>query len=531
VTYPAIPTESALERLCTLAAEDPDGLLMRSLDTGDELTHRNMLDQVLDWAGAYKGLGVARGSVVAVMLGLSPDAYFAWLGIAWLRAVEVPINLDLRGVLLAHVLRSSGASTVVCQSRFVERILEVSAELEALRTIVVIDEGELPEKLPWKVLRRDDFFAARQPAAAVDPPNGHDTAAVVYTSGTTGPSKGVIVPWRELSAYARCYPAQVAGEAFRMYSPWPVFHVNGKFALVETLNRHGTMVMRDRWRTEYFWEDIRNNGVTVAVIIGGISHFLWSAEPDPRDADNPLEHVLMAPVLPQFREFEQRFGVKIHTGYASSEAGQPTAAFHPLPNNRTCGRLLAEYELRLVDPDGNEVGPNTPGEALVSAREPDIMALGYWNMPEATETAWRDGWFHSGDGLMRDEDGYFYYVDRVRDSLRRRGENISSWELESLVNGHPDITESAAIAVPGDPGGDDEIMVVIVTRAGSSISGEELIAYLQPRTPRFMIPRYIRVAGELPRTHTGRVRKVELRDVGITADTWDRVEAGIRLPR
>jgi carnitine-CoA ligase len=527
-----VPTQSALERLSSLAETHPDGVLVRCLDTGIDYSHARMLDDVRDWAAAFRGLGVEPGTVVSVMLPLCMDAYFAWLAIAWLRGIEVPVNTDYRGPVLAHVLASSQSEVAVVHSRYLDRFVRIAGEVPYIRTLLVVDDGEIPGILPWNVVRREQFFAGSRSIDATDAPGSADIAAVVYTSGTTGPSKGVVVPWQELNCYTPCWPPDISGPGFCLYSPWPTFHVNGKFALVETLNRGGRVVVRERWRTEQFWDDVRANGVTAAVILGGVSHFLWSQPETDRDADNPLEHVMMAPVHPEFREFEKRFGLKVHTGFASSEAGQPCYAFHPLPNHKTCGRLAPEYEIRLVDADGREVGPNEMGEALVRSSERDFMSRGYWKMPDATERAWADGWFRTGDGLMRDIDGYFYYVDRVKDSLRRRGENISSWELESLVNGCTGVMESAAVAVPGDSGDvDDEILVVVVLEPGAAVQPEQLLAEMLPRTPRFMVPRYIRFTTGLPRTHTGRIRKVELREDGITADTWDRIRAGITLAR
>lgn len=524
-TSVVVEQRSALEVLASKAATDPDALLIRCLDTEIDYTNRDVLEHTLRWAGMLSSIGVGPGTVVAVMQPLGVDSYHVWLGAAWLRSVEVPINTDYRGAMLVHILTTSGARTMVCHSQYLERLSEVADQLHPLEMVVVPDDGPLPDGLPWNVVRSSDLPDDRGTVAS-QPPGPEAIAAVVYTSGTTGPSKGVMVPWRELSGFTYGWPPEVRGDGFRLYSPWPLFHVNGKFAFVETVNRGGSMVLRSRWRTPQFWPDVRENDVTAAVILGGVSHFLWSAPPADDDAANPLEHIMMAPVLPQFREFESRFGVKIHTGFASSEAGQPCFAWHPLPNHRTCGQLADGFELRLIDADGVDVPPNQMGEAVIRSEHANAMSQGYWRLPETT--AWQDGWFHSGDGLMRDEDGYYYYVDRVRDSLRRRGENISSWELESLVGAHAQISECAAIAVSGEAGDvDEDIMIVVVPSGDGVLTPEDLMADLQQRVPRFMIPRYIRFAESLPRTHTGRIRKVELREVGVTSDTWDRVRADV----
>jgi carnitine-CoA ligase len=514
-----IHRQSALEELCRHAQDEPDRLMMRFLDSGEDYSYRALLDGVLLWAGAFARLGVEAGTAVATMVPVSPEGYLTWLGVAWLRGVEVPVNLDYRGALLVHVLNSSGARVVVCSSEFSGRIVEVADQVPSLETMVVIDDGEVVAG-PWQVVRRDEFFEGVTPVEEGDPPGPGDVAAVVYTSGTTGPSKGVIVPWRLMNSL-QGYPPEATGERLRIFSPWPLFHVTGKMAFTGAVIRQGSSVIRRRWSTDAFWSDIRENDVTATLILGGMTYFLWSRPARDDDAENPLVWLSMGPVIPEFREFEERFGVEVWSGYASSEAGMPTVAYHPFPNGRTCGRLRPEYEIKLIDEDGNEVGPNVPGEALVRSTERELMSLGYWNMPEATEKAWAEGWFHSGDGLKRDDEGLYYFVDRVKDSLRRRGENVSSQELESIVNTHPAVAESAAIGVPASAV-DDDIMIVVVAAAGGGCSAAELVEYLTPRTPKFMIPRYVRFVDELPKTITGRVQKVKLREAGLTADVWDR---------
>jgi crotonobetaine/carnitine-CoA ligase len=248
------------------------------------------------------------------------------------------------------------------------------------------------------------------------------------------------------------------------------------------------------------------------------------------DADNSLTDVLMAPVIPDYRAFETRFGLRIHTGFSLSEVGLPVIGAHPLPNHRTCGRLAPGYEIRLSDESGEEVGANVVGEAWVRAADPDWICRGYLNMPEKTAEATAHGWFHTGDGLMRDEDGNYYYVDRMKDCIRRRGENISSFDVENEVNAHPDIVESAAFEVKGEDG-DGEVMIAVVRKVGSTLSESDIVEFLIPRLSRFMIPRFIEFVVELPKTHTNRTRKIELRERGATDTTWDRMKAGITLTR
>ncbi len=374
-----------------------------------------------------------------------------------------------------------------------------------------------------------DFFNGVTPAAGLPVPTKSDICSVVNTSGTTGPSKGVLMSWELLGTFSAAL-GPATGERFRMYSTWPTFHNSGKFAFNEAVRRGGSLFVRQRWQTDKFWSDVRASGATVSGVIGGVSNFIWSLPARVDDADNTLEYMFMAPVIPQYREFEKRFGLTICSGYGQSEAGGPIMCSSPLPNHRTCGRVVPGYHVKLVDPEGNEVGTHTVGEALVRSDDPDRMFAGYLNMPEKTAESWAGGWFHTGDGMMRDEDGNYYYADRVKDSIRRRGENISSFEVENEVNAHPAVAESVAVAAKGEDG-DGEVLIFVVRKPGSRVTPEELIEFLIPRMSRFMVPRFIDFIDALPKTPSNRTRKVELRDRGVTATTWDRIKAGIKVAR
>jgi crotonobetaine/carnitine-CoA ligase len=248
--------------------------------------------------------------------------------------------------------------------------------------------------------------------------------------------------------------------------------------------------------------------------------------PEPTDADTPLENVFMGPLIPQVEEFKARFGVRVGTGFGMSEVGVPLGSDgFDLANGTSCGRVRQgppHYEVRIVDEHDEPVPVGTVGELVVRSGDPWVITPGYFNQPARTAEAWRNGWFHTGDAFRCDEDGNYYFVDRIKDAIRRRGENISSFEVEALVNQHPDVQECAAVAVPSELG-EDEIKVVVVAAGDGSVDPAELLAFLEPRMPKFMLPRYVEVIAGLPKTDaTFRTRKVELRDAGVTATTWDR---------
>jgi crotonobetaine/carnitine-CoA ligase len=262
---------------------------------------------------------------------------------------------------------------------------------------------------------------------------------------------------------------------------------------------------------------------------------LLLAQPEkPDDADNPLRGVIMAPLIPDLERFKRRFGVRVCTAYGMTEIAYPFASGWNLVNATSCGRLRRGppgYEVRVVDAEDREVGCDRIGELIVRTAEPHIITPGYFGMPEKSAEIWRGGWFHTGDGFRHDADGNFYFADRIKDAIRRRGENISSFEVEAGVNEHPAVLESAAIGVPSEHS-EDEVKVIVVLRPGAALEPKDLIAFLAPRMPRFMIPRYVEIADALPKTDaTQRTRKHELRASALNARTWDREAAGVELPR
>jgi crotonobetaine/carnitine-CoA ligase len=360
-------------------------------------------------------------------------------------------------------------------------------------------------------------------------------SSVIYTSGTTGPSKGVLVSWAGLQDLNGMLPDDIVPQADAgYYSVYPAFHVAGKAAICVAFTRQARLVFRESFSLSSYWDDIRRYNCVFGGLVGPMAAMILGQPPTPSDADNPLRGVVMAPVIPEFEEFKRRFAVRVCTGFGMTEIGYPFASGWELSDHTTVGRVRSgspHFEVRLVNEFDEEVGPGEFGEMVVRTSEPWIITSGYFQMPDKTAAAWRNGWFHSGDGFTRNENGNFYFVDRIKDAIRRRGENISSFEVESAVNEHPAVAESAVIGVPSELG-EDEVKVVVVLHPGAALRPEELIAYLIPRMPRFMIPRYVEIAEELVKTEsTQRTQKFALRADALNERTWDREKAGIELPR
>jgi crotonobetaine/carnitine-CoA ligase len=339
-------------------------------------------------------------------------------------------------------------------------------------------------------------------------------------------------PWGQLYQQAIHFDL-TDGDAF--YMPFPMHHITGRTPLYVMALVNGRAVIRERFDTAAFWPDIEHYRCTVGVLMGPMTAFLWQQEPRDDDALHPLEKVWMVPLVPYIDEFKARFGVRISTFFGSTEQG-PVLYTRDASSAmwKSCGRLREGFpgcDIRVVDHDDYEVGPGEVGELILRTSEPWTMIAGYFGMPDKTAEAWRNGWFHTGDAFTYDAEGNFYFVDRAKDCIRRRGENISSFEVEAEVDAHPLVVESAAIGVPSELG-EEDVKVVVVTQPDATLTPEALIEFLVPRMPRFMVPRYVEFVPELEKTEaTLRVKKYLLRENALNDNTWDRDATNIALPK
>ena len=510
------------------ARECPDRIFLQHVD-GSEMAYGELHSRALHWAGGLAALGVAKGDTALVMLPNTAESVLSWLAISWAGGIEVPVNTAYRGKLLEYIINNSTARVLITCPEYIERIEAVAAGFTHLRTVIVV-RGATPSSttLP-SVMDGATALDAATPIVS-DGPAYYDIANIVYTSGTTGPSKGVMMPWAQSHEMSiSCLPVDGFGEDDAWYSPFPLFHMSGKIALYASALQNCRFVMRESFSTRDFWPDVDRFGCTISLLIGTTNAFVWSLPEQPDDADHPLKYSLQSPLPADPDAYMKRFGIKIGSCFNMTEISAPIWTHWTL-HGRSCGRLRPGQQLRIVDEHDEEVPPGTIGEIIVRTDQPWLMNAGYFNMPEKTVEAWRNGWFHTGDVGYVDEDGWYYYLDRKKDALRRRGENISSMELEALVNDHPDVQESAVIGVASDLG-EDDVKVVITIRPDCDFTPESLITYLIPRIPRFMIPRYVEVLDALPKTPTEKVRKEVLRQAGVTPGTWDREKSRMVLPR
>lgn len=486
------------------------------------------LDRSSDRAAkALQELGVGKGDNVALMLGNRPEFLFLWFGLSKIGGVEVPINTGHRGSILQYMIDKAECRVLFVEADLLPHVAAVIEGLPRLATIVILD-GVPDTGVPGNRSCRSfetvmDNDGAFQP---VDVSPG-DPFVVLFTSGTTGPSKGSVMP-QNYALHTGEIIARTAGygEADRLYNALPLFHGNAQLlSTMPALMSGATMVLAEKFSASRFWDDVRQFQCTAFNYIGSILSILMKADLTPDDAANPLRLMLGAGAQPGlFEAFEKRFGVVLIEGYGMSEVGLPLMSTMEVRRPGSCGKPHPDYEVILVDGDGAPVGPNTPGEAWIRPRKPWSMLLGYYGMPEKTVEAWQNLWFHTGDYLQRDDDGFFHFVDRKKDAIRRRGENISSFEVERIVLGHPKVLECAAVPARSELG-EDEVMICVVRRAEAALTAEELVEFCSGEMAAFMVPRYIRFLDRLPKTPTERVEKYKLREDGVTADCWDREAA------
>jgi carnitine-CoA ligase len=476
---------------------------------------------------------VVPGEPVCVWSPTRPEMVQAWLGINAAGAVYAPLNLASRGSFLEHALNLAKPRVLIAHAGLIERLQGL--ELPTLELVVAI--GDVPDvPIQWPVIAFSELIGSGGAPRPVleESREPWDDFALIYTSGTTGPSKAVRLSYASHRLYADGLVWPEIGADDRFLISVPLSHVAGTSLTYAMLQRGGTIVLPGGFDAKRFWEEVRYQATATFVIHGMVS-FLLGQPPGDDDADNPLRFVYMGP-LTRVHEFCTRFGVRVWTGFGMTEL--PTALRSELDptSETTVGRPFnPDFECRLVDEHDLPVPDGTPGELIVRHRLPWVINSGYKDMPEATAEAWRNGWFHTGDQLMVDDAGDWVFVDRAKDAIRRRGENISSYEVEVEVLSHADVDQVAAIAVPNPDmegsAGDEEVKVVVVPVAGRTVDPLGLVEYLIPRMPRHMVPRFIEVVDELPRTPSFKIKKAELRSAGITAGTWDRERAGVRLKR
>jgi crotonobetaine/carnitine-CoA ligase len=474
-------------------------------------SYRQLFRRGLAAAAALQEAGVGPGDPVLLMLPNVIEFIDAWIGLAMLGAVEVPVNTGLVGAVLRHQVASSGAQVIVVHASLLERLAGAVPEPERPRAVAVGGPSPGPPAVAWpELLARADLGAPGRPAPP-SPAAEHDRLAVMYTSGTTGPAKGVDITHVHAFTYASTVARLLRlSPGDRYFAPLPLFHIAGQWALVYACLQAGaTAVVAERFSASRYWDTVREHAVTASFLLGTMANMLARQPERADDGRNPLDRVLMVPLVDDVARFRERFQVQICTCYGSTESNVPVISGYDVTDPRVAGRAAPGYSLRVADEFDYEVPDGAVGELLVRAHDPWVIATSYHTGGSAA--TFRNCWLHTGDAFRRDSAGNYYFVDRVRDYIRRRGENISSSDIEREVNAFPAVAESAAVGYHCDLG-EDEVAVFAVPKPGMALVPGELTSFLAERLPRFMVPGRVEVVPELPKTLTGKIQKHLLRD-------------------
>ena len=517
------------------AARHPDKVYLDVPWAAESFTYAETLTLAERVGSGMLAAGASQGDRVLIMIPNSSAYILGWLGTSVGGLVEVPINTAYRGSFLAHQIRTTEPTLAIVDPDYVERFLDIGDAIDSIRHYWVVGEGDAQrgaiaqltqagqQASPWSELVAHEVGPLPDVTA-------RDLGSIFFTSGTTGLSKGVMMPHAHMYLFAdETVSLTRLGPDDVYMSVGPLFHGNSQFlAAYPALIAGCRYVLHERFSASEWIDQIRAAGATVTNFVGVMMDFVWQQPERPDDADNQLRCIFAAPTASSILDgFKDRFGVEAFVEvFGLTETCMPILT--PYGEDRPAGAaglLNADwFDIRLVDSDTDEEVPvGEVGELVVRARYPWTTCQGYFNMADKTAEAFRNLWFHTGDGLRRDEDGWYYFVDRLKDAIRRRGENISSYEVEQALLSHDGLAEVAAIGVPADQeAGEDEVMVFLVPEPGASISADEVWAHADRQLPAFALPRYLRFVDELPKTPSEKVRKIELREQGVDGDTHDR---------
>ena len=519
-----VPPATLCELLGNEATRQPDQVALIFKD--QRWTYREFQREVNRVARGLNGIGVRKGDRVALVLPNSAEFLFAVFATTAIGAVFVPLNPGYTAEEAEYVLHHSGAALCLTSPELLPLIHSVRARVPALKKVIVIGDGEAGEVIPWSRVVAGSGEEA--PHIEIDP---EDLASITYTSGTTDRPKGVM-----LSQYAYAFAPRVRAEGLgwnendRVLCLLPLFHVNALCHMcIGMLSVGGTVVLSEKFSASRFWHEVREYGITTSSLMRTIPQILLALPEKPDDRDNPLR-LVVALLSPEMHvRFEERFGVKAVPSYSLTEDILSVIGPAEMPREKlgSCGLPLAPemHRIQIVDEAGNPLPPGKAGEIV--KQSPTVMK-GYYKNPQATSKALKDGWLYTGDLGCLDRDGYLYFVDRVKDMVRRGDENISSEEVERVLNSHPQIAESAVIAVP-DPIRGEEVKAYVVLKSTAmpeTVPAKEIWEFCQQHLAAFKVPRYIEYLSELPKTPSSKVQKNILRAARAkpSAIVYDRLQ-------
>ncbi|HEU5349445.1 MAG TPA: AMP-binding protein, partial [Ktedonobacterales bacterium] len=494
------------------------------------LSYRELDELANALAGALAHRGVRQGDFVALMISNRAEFAISYFALARLGAVAVPITIALKSEGLAYIFHQTEASTAIIEASLLPRVEVALQEKNYLRQIIIVgSEGEHTTLAASE--RFETLVDERRPVASPEIQPG-DLWAIMYTSGTTGPSKGVMLPHQFLASQTAAIVADFEyNEETVGYTFMPLFHMNAvAITMMPAIFTGSRCVIRANFPREHLLDDIRATGATHTVLAPFIIRGLLATPPQSDDRDNPLKVVFGMSLTPaEWQAFEERFAVQYMTCYGPTESGLVCQATRGKLGST--GRLGGRYEVQIVDELDRPVPPGTIGEIVSRPRRPFEVMLGYYKMPEATARAFRNLWFHTGDLGWVDADGYLYFSDRLKDSIKRRGENVSSMEVEDVISRFPGVQDVAVVGYRHPSGSDEEVRAFIVSKREAAVDPTALIQHCSAHLAYFMVPRYLDFRSELPRNAVGKVEKVKLRGIPLDEATFDLKKTTIVLER
>jgi crotonobetaine/carnitine-CoA ligase len=499
----------------------------------DTVTYVQVAERAGHVAAGLRDLGVDAGDRVAIMMTNRSEFLYAWFGILKLAAIEVPIHDAARGPGIAHILNTTGAKVVIVEDTFLGHVQPYLGDSPSVEHLVVA--GDQPSASNGGVAIHDfaDFIGHPDTVDTIEVPP-HQPASILFTGGTTGPPKGVVLPHNHnINMALATVDACGYTEDDVLLTVFPLFHANAKYmTIIAAMVAGAKAIVNTRFSASRFWDQCRRERVTGFNGMGELLRILMKQPEKPDDADNPVRVVLGAAAPRELVEdFDNRFGLVILDVYGLTETGWITINRFDQRRAGSMGVPVPWYEVRILDENDSEVPAGEPGEICIRPKQPSVMMMGYWDNDSATLKSLRNLWFHTGDHGHRDEDGFYFFRVRESDSIRRRGENISAWEVERVLALHPDLVESAVYGVASPIGG-QEVMAAIVCKSGSDLTPEDVLDFCQDKMPHFAVPRYVRFVDALPKSHAQRILKQELKAEGTEADgVWDRETVGYKVHR
>ncbi len=515
------------EILARQAAANPDKFYIRCVGGRKNRTYAQVHRETSQIGNWLMSEGLGKGAHVAVMMDNVAECVLSHVALGKIGAVSVPINVNSQGGILAHYLNAADVVAIITTPEYAERVIAISGQLKCTHTIVVADgQGRSIDSGKLRTIRLEDSAAASD----TPPANGvrfFDLAFIMFTSGTTGPSKGVMFTQARAFLWDEGVVSDLGiNDSDTYFACTPLSHATGLFSGAWMMMALGGAVgLTPRFSASKFWDEVRETGATFTTLLGAMTSFVEQQPPRDDDRDNPMRMISTGPYPKTWESFEKRFGVNLVSGYGLSDHSSVTKLPPGAPAEKrgSSGKVISMFEMMIVDEDDLPVPPGVRGECLLRSKYPWRSSSGYYRQPEQTAVSRRNEWFHTGDRGYLDADGYFWFVDRLKDAIRRRGENISAFEVEQYAGSHANVSEIAAYPLRSEES-EDEVAISVVLKPDSTLDAAELTRHCLAQMPKFMVPRFIHFTDTLPRNLNQRVEKyrlIEWAEANRSA-LWDR---------